>query len=167
MPTNGMDRKLYLNTKFGGENRAEDIYKQIELAGLSTGIEFNFKQITIMPNSFYAHMLIEYSKEQNLQNKITEKLFTAFFLDGKDIGDIKVLMEIAEKNNIDNFTKETLNHRKDIIENVKLSDERSRNKGVSGVPFFIINDNYAVSGAQESEVFEKIFETCLLENKIN
>mgnify|MGYP004001823339 FL=1 len=167
MPTNGMDRKLYLNTKFGGENRAEDIYKQIELAGLSTGIEFNFKQITIMPNSFYAHMLIEYSKEQNLQNKITEKLFTAFFLDGKNISDIKVLMEIAEKNNIDNFTKETLNHRKDIIENVKLSDERSRNKGVSGVPFFIINDNYAVSGAQESEVFEKIFETCLLENKIN
>ena len=167
MPTNGMDRKLYLNTKFGGENRAEDIYKQIELAGLSTGIEFNFKQITIMPNSFYAHMLIEYSKEQNLQNKITEKLFTAFFLDGKNIGDIEVLMEIAEKNNIDNFTKETLNQRKDIIENVKLSDERSRNKGVSGVPFFIINDNYAVSGAQESEVFEKIFETCLLENKIN
>ena len=167
MPTNGMDRKLYLNTKFGGENRAEDIYKQIELAGLSTGIEFNFKQITIMPNSFYAHMLIEYSKEQNLQNKITEKLFTAFFLDGKNIGDIEVLMEIAEKNNIDNFTKETLNQRKDIIENVKLSDEGIRNKGVSGVPFFIINDNYAVSGAQESEVFEKIFETCLLENKIN
>ena len=167
MPTNGMDRKLYLNTKFGGENRAEDIYKQIELAGLSTGIEFNFKQITIMPNSFYAHMLIEYSKEQNLQNKITEKLFTAFFLDGKNIGNIEVLMEIAEKNNIDNFTKETLNQRKDIIENVKLSDERSRNKGVSGVPFFIVNDNYAVSGAQESEVFEKIFETCLLENKIN
>ena len=167
MPTNGMDRKLYLNTKFGGENRAEDIYKQIELAGLSTGIEFNFKQITIMPNSFYAHMLIEYSKEQNLQNKITEKLFTAFFLDGKNIGDIEVLMEIAEKNNIDNFTKETLNQRKDIIENVKLSDDTSRNKGVSGVPFFIINDNYAVSGAQESEVFEKIFETCLLENKIN
>ena len=112
-------------------------------------------------------MLIEYSKEQNLQNKITEKLFTAFFLDGKNIGDIEVLMEIAEKNNIDNFTKETLNQRKDIIENVKLSDDTSRNKGVSGVPFFIINDNYAVSGAQESEVFEKIFETCLLENKIN
>ena len=61
-----------------------------------------------MPNSFYAHMLIEYSKEQNLQNKITENLFTAFFMEGKDIGDIKVLLEIADKNNIDNFTKETL-----------------------------------------------------------
>ena len=61
----------------------------------------------------------------------------------------------------------SLSKLEDIIENVKLSDERSRNKGVSGVPFFIVNDNYAVSGAQESEVFEKIFETCLLENKIN
>ena len=88
-------------------------------------------------------------------------------MEGKDIGDIKVLLEIADKNNIDNFTKKTFSQRKDIIDNVKLSDKTSRNKGVTGVPFFIINSNYAISGAQESEVFEKIFETCLLENKIN
>ena len=165
MPRNGMDRKQYLFSKFGGENRAAGIYKQIELAGLSSGIEFNFGQITTMPNSFFAHILIEYSKEEDLQSDITEKLFNAFFIEGKDIGNLEVLLEIARKNNIKNFSKNIFSERKDIIDNVQISDNTNREKGISGVPFFIINNNYAVSGAQESEVFEKIFETCLLEEK--
>ena len=118
-----------------------------------------------MPNSFFAHILIEYSKEEDLQSDITEKLFNAFFIEGKDIGNLEVLLEIARKNNIKNFSKNIFSERKDIIDNVQLSDNTSREKGISGVPFFIINNNYAVSGAQESEVFEKIFETCLLEGK--
>ncbi|HIG08314.1 MAG TPA: DsbA family oxidoreductase [Alphaproteobacteria bacterium] len=165
MPRNGMDRKQYLFSKFGGENRATDIYKQIELAGLSSGIEFNFGQITTMPNSFFAHILIEYSKEEYLQSDITEKLFNAFFIEGKNIGNIEVLLEIARKSNIKNFSKNIFSERKDIIDNVQISDNTNRKKGISGVPFFIINNNYAVSGAQESEVFEKVFETCLLEEK--
>jgi predicted DsbA family dithiol-disulfide isomerase len=165
MPRNGMDRKQYLFSKFGGENRATDIYKQIELAGLSSGIEFNFGQITTMPNSFFAHILIEYSKEENLQSDITEKLFNAFFIEGKNIGNREVLLEIARKSNIKNFSKNIFSERKDIIDNVQISDNTNRKKGISGVPFFIINNNYAVSGAQESEVFEKVFETCLLEEK--
>lgn len=165
MPRNGMDRKQYLFSKFGGENRATDIYKQIELAGLSSGIEFNFGQITTMPNSFFAHILIEYSKEENLQSYITEKLFNAFFIEGKNIGNREVLLEIARKSNIKNFSKNIFSERKDIIDNVQISDNTNRKKGISGVPFFIINNNYAVSGAQESEVFEKVFETCLLEEK--
>lgn len=165
MPRNGMDRKQYLFSKFGDENRATDIYKQIELAGLSSGIEFNFEQITTMPNSFSAHILIEYSKEENLQSDITEKLFNAFFIEGKNIGNREVLLEIARKSNIKNFSKNIFSERKDIIDNVQISDNTNRKKGISGVPFFIINNNYAVSGAQESEVFEKVFETCLLEEK--
>jgi len=165
MPRNGMDRKQYLFSKFGGENRATDIYKQIELAGLCSGIEFNFGQITTMPNSFSAHILIEYSKEEKLQSDIIEELFNAFFIEGKDIGNLEVLLEIARKNNIKNISKNIFSERKDIIHNVQISDNTSRKKGISGVPFFIINNNYAVSGAQESEVFEKIFETCLLEEK--
>ena len=165
MPSNGMDRKLYLNSKFGGENRANEIYKNIELAGISSDIKFNFDKIITMPNSFNAHILIEFSKEQNLQNKISEELFNAFFIEGKNIGNINVLLELADKNNILNFSKHIFSERKDLIENVKKSDTISRDRGISGVPFFIVNDNYAVSGAQESQVFEKIFETCLLEEK--
>ena len=166
MPIEGINRELYLSTKFGGKERADSIYEQIKQAGSSSNISFNFNEISIMPNSFYSHMLIELSKEQNLQNKIAESLFDAFFIKGINIGNLSELTNIAISNNIKNFNEDLFKNRKDLRNTVQTSDENSRSKGVTGVPFFIINNNYAISGAQESEVFKKIFETCLLENAI-
>ena len=166
MPIEGINRELYLSTKFGGKERADSIYEQIKQTGSSSNISFNFNEISIMPNSFYSHMLIEMSKEQNLQNKIAESLFDAFFIKGINIGNLSELTNIAISNNIKNFNEDLFKNRKDLRNTVQTSDENSRSKGVSGVPFFIINNNYAISGAQESEVFKKIFETCLLENAI-
>ncbi|MDG2001478.1 MAG: DsbA family oxidoreductase [Alphaproteobacteria bacterium] len=166
MPIEGINRELYLSTKFGGKERADSIYEQIKQTGSSSNISFNFNEISIMPNSFYSHMLIEMSKEQNLQNKIAESLFDAFFIKGINIGNLSELTNIAISNNIKNFNEDLFRNRKDLRNTVQTSDENSRSKGVSGVPFFIINNNYAISGAQESEVFKKIFETCLLENAI-
>lgn len=166
MPIEGINRELYLSTKFGGKERADSIYEQIKLAGSSSNISFNFNEMSIMPNSFYSHMLIELSKEQNLQNEIAESLFDAFFIKGKNIGNLSELTNIAISNNIKDFNEDLFKNRKDLRNIIQTSDENSRSKGVSGVPFFIINNNYAISGAQESEVFKKIFETCLLENAI-
>ncbi|MFP6780007.1 MAG: DsbA family oxidoreductase [Alphaproteobacteria bacterium] len=166
MPMEGISRELYLSTKFGGKERAESVYEQIKNAGLSSNISFNFSKISIMPNSFYSHMLIELSKEYNLQNKICESLFEAFFIEGKNIGNLSELTNIAISHNMKNFNEDLFINRKDLKNIVRTSDENSRSKGVTGVPFFIINNNYAISGAQESEVFKKIFETCLLENAI-
>ncbi|MAW58892.1 MAG: hypothetical protein CL564_04650 [Alphaproteobacteria bacterium] len=166
MPIEGINRELYLSTKFGGKERADSIYEQIKQAGSSSNISFNFNEMFIMPNSFYSHMLIELSKEQNLQNKIAESLFDAFFIKGKNIGNLSELTNIAISNNIKDFNEDLFKNRKDLRNIIQTSDENSRSKGVSGVPFFIINNNYAISGAQESEVFKKIFETCLLENAI-
>ena len=166
MPIEGINRELYLSTKFGGKERADSIYEQIKQAGSSSNISFNFNEMSIMPNSFYSHMLIELSKEQNLQNIIAESLFDAFFIKGKNIGNLSELTNIAISNNIKDFNEDLFKNRKDLRNIVQTSDENSRSKGVSGVPFFIINNYYAISGAQESEVFKKIFETCLLENAI-
>ncbi|MFL2682442.1 MAG: DsbA family oxidoreductase [Alphaproteobacteria bacterium] len=166
MPIEGINRELYLSTKFGGKERADSIYEQIKQAGSSSNISFNFNEMFIMPNSFYSHMLIELSKEQNLQNEIAESLFDAFFIKGKNIGNLSELTNIAISNNIKDFNEDLFKNRKDLRNIIQTSDENSRSKGVSGVPFFIINNNYAISGAQESEVFKKIFETCLLENAI-
>ena len=166
MPIEGINRGLYLSTKFGGKERADSIYEQIKQAGSSSNISFNFNEMSIMPNSFYSHMLIELSKKQNLQNEIAESLFDAFFIKGKNIGNLSELTNIAISNNIKNFNEDLFKNRKDLRNIIQTSDENSRSKGVSGVPFFIINNNYAISGAQESEIFKKIFETCLLENAI-
>ena len=100
MPIEGINRELYLSTKFGGKERADSIYEQIKQAGSSSNISFNFNEMFIMPNSFYSHMLIELSKEQNLQNEIAESLFDAFFIKGKNIGNLSELTNIAISNNI-------------------------------------------------------------------
>ena len=163
MPQEGVDRNLYLSSKFGGKQRANDIYNQIKIAGLSSGINFEFDKINIMPNSLNAHILIEYSKDFNIQNEIVSELFKSYFINGENVGDNNIINKIAKNNNLVNFNINTLNNKTDLALKVKNSDIESRSKGISGVPFFIINETYAVSGAQENEVFEKIFETCLIE----
>ena len=87
---------------------------------MSGNDKFNFDKITTMPNSFNAHILIEFSKEQNLQNKISEELFNAFFIEGKNIGENNILLELANKNNILNFSKQIFTERKDLIEKMAV-----------------------------------------------
>tara|TARA_A100001037_G_scaffold74753_1_gene66944 strand:- start:1421 stop:2053 length:633 start_codon:yes stop_codon:yes gene_type:complete len=162
MPQEGIDRRLYLSSKFGGAERANHIYNQIKLAGETSGISFEFDKIHIMPNSLNAHVLIEYSKNISKQNIIAEELFKLFFIDGKNIGDLNILKEVAKNYSIDIFENKNIKIKKKTEDIVKNSDIVSRSKGISGVPFFIINETYAISGAQENEVFEKVFETCLV-----
>ncbi len=164
MPKAGVDRNLYLSTKFGGEKRAKEIYKQIELVGSSTGIKFEFDKILIMPNSLNTHVLLEYAKKFDLQNEIANDLFINYFTKGKNISDNETLIFIANKNGINDFNEDILKNKNDLKKIVQESDIASRRKGITGVPFFIINNKYAISGAQDNEVFEKVFETCLLEN---
>ena len=160
----GMDRKTYLSKKFGSLKNAENTYFNIKKAGNLAGIDFNFENISIMPNSFDTHMLVEFSKERNLQNQVVENLFYSFFVEGKNIGNKEILTEIAFESGIEDFNYENLIDRDDLKESIYITDKQNKEIGVSGVPFFIFNNKLAVSGAQESEVFEKIFETCKINN---
>ena len=160
----GMDRKTYLSKKFGSFKNAENTYFNIKKAGNLAGIDFNFENISIMPNSFDTHMLVEFSKERNLQNQVVENLFYSFFVEGKNIGNKEILTEIAFESGIEDFNYENLIDRDDLKESIYITDKQNKEIGVSGVPFFIFNKKLAVSGAQESEVFEKVFETCKINN---
>ena len=167
MPTQGMDRKVYLLKKFGSTRKADELYSNIKKSGISSGINFAFEKINKMPNSFNSHLLIEFAKKFNLQNIVVEELFKAYFLLGKNIGDSSILSDIATNSGIKNFIYEDLLVRKDLIQNIKNNDLYNKKTGISGVPFYIFNKSIAVSGAQESEVFEKVFATCMIEKDIS
>tara|TARA_Y100000815_G_C13050627_1_gene390488 strand:- start:99 stop:605 length:507 start_codon:yes stop_codon:yes gene_type:complete len=162
MPIQGMDRKVYLLKKFGSSSKADELYSHIKKSGVSSGINFAFEKITKMPNSFNSHLLIEFAKEKDLQNIIVEELFKAYFLLGKNIGDSSILSDVATNSGIKNFMYEDLLTRKDLVQSIKNNALNNKNIGISGVPFYIFNKSIAVSGAQESEVFEKVFETCMI-----
>lgn len=159
MPRDGMDRQSYLAAKFGGPDRARHQYGRIEEAGASEGIAFRFDLIRRTPNTVNSHRLVHFAGEHGLQDAMVESLFRAYFIEGRDIGDREVLEEIAVTAGLPAEAAARRFLEGDAQrEEVLAADERARVLGVSGVPCFIIEGKYAVSGAQSPEVFFQIFD---------
>ncbi len=159
MPDEGMDRESYLITKFGSATRAASIYSDIEQAGADEGIAFAFDSIQRTPNTINAHRLILLAGKHDLQGTVVEMLFQRYFVEGADIGDIGQLVAIAAEAGIDATLARDYLESSDGIEEVTTEDRQMRHIGVTGVPCFIIDKRYAISGAQAPEVFQRIFDT--------
>lgn len=158
MPREGMDRGEYLAQKFGGPRRAESQYRAIEETGREEGIEFRFAEIKRTPNSLDSHRLLRLAGEKGLQTEMVEALFQAYFLDGRDIGNRVVLAGIGAEHGMDfDGIVDYLSSGRDM-DIVRSEDQMARNMGVTGVPCYIVERNYAISGAQSPEVFAQVFE---------
>ena len=144
---------VYLNQKFGGQKQASKIYNTIDVAGREVGIFFQFDKITKTPNSFASHKLLALGYKKGKQNPIIESLFYSYFIEGKDIGKIDELLNIAQQNNID--SKETIDYLQSTKNSAGLLQEeaQARNMGIKGVPCFIINKQYVLFGAQDKDIF--------------
>ena len=160
MPPEGMDRGEYLSLKFGGAERAQDIYTPIEEAGAHEGIEFQFKAMQRTPNTLGSHRLIHYARDQTQgQDAVVEALFAAYFSRGENIGDVDVLVDCAAAAGMEPSTvREYLESETDIPQ-IQAQDAMARQMGIQGVPFFVFARKYAVSGAQSPEVFVNVFDT--------
>ena len=97
IPTGGVDRRSYLEQKFGGPERAKQIYARIKAAGEEVGIAFDFDRIVRQPNTVDAHRLIAWAQDidLNTSDALIERLFRAYFIEGVDIGDIDALARLA------------------------------------------------------------------------
>jgi len=153
MPPEGMDRPTYLSSKFGGIERAEKFHDAIAEAGQSERIAFNFDAIQHIPNTLDSHRLIRFAGPYGPQADVVEALFSAHFLEGEDIGDHGVLTRIAHTVGLDGHAvKAYLASSADRPE-VAAEDLRARRMSIDAVPCFIIDGQYAISGAQEPEAF--------------
>ncbi len=158
MPKQGMDRKEYVAEKFGGLERARSVHGSLEVAGEEEGIKFNFRGIERTPNTVHSHRLVRHAATKGVQTVIINAIFEAYFLDGKDIGEIDILAEIARNVGLDHDQiSEFLQSDRDV-ETILAEDELARRIGVNGVPCFIIDRKYAVSGAQSPEVLVQVFD---------
>ena len=100
MPNEGMERKTYLELKFGSKENAENIYKKIENEGKLTNIYFQFNKIKKTPNSFLSHKLLAYAHIKQKQTEVLESLFYQYFIEGNDIGNLKILLQISKQTKI-------------------------------------------------------------------
>ena len=158
MPAGGLDREAYLNAKFGGAQRAQQIYAAIRQAGGGEGIDFAFDKIARTPNTIDSHRLLHWAGEAGLQDAVVEVLFQRYFEQGADIGDREVLVAIAVQGGMDGDEVRARFERGDDLDLVVAQDTNARQMGVAGVPYFIIDGKYAVSGAQDPSVFLQVLD---------
>jgi predicted DsbA family dithiol-disulfide isomerase len=157
MPPEGMDRKAYLKAKFGDDSGGKR-YEQVIAAGREEGIAFAFDRIMRTPNTILAHRLIRFSARENRQAELVERLFHGYFVEGLDIGDAGTLASLAAVVGIDKAKAVAFLASDEDDDTIRQEDAFARQIGVEGVPCFIINRQYAVSGAQPPESFLEVFE---------
>lgn len=158
LPAHGMDRDAYMAAKFGSKERAREIFATIAEAGRSEGLDFAFGRVARAPNTLDSHRLIRWAGSAGCQDAVVEALFAAYFLEGRDISDPEVLTDIAAACGMDvALVARLLAEGRDrdlVAQEVALA----RRLGITGVPTFLFDDRYAVSGAQEPEVLVQIMD---------
>ncbi len=161
MPVEGMSRKRYVALKFGGVERARAVYRNVAEAAQRSGLEIDFDRIARTPNTVNSHRLLAYARRADRQSPVVERIFSAYFLEGRDIGNLEVLTDIGadaglERDAAAQFLASDA-ERTEVIQ----SDARARQAGAGAVPHFIIDGKLAVAGAQEPEVFRNVFAVAL------
>ena len=156
MPAEGVDRAAYLEAKFGSKARAVEVYARVEQAARDAGLQIDFATIPKMPNTLNAHRLIHWAGLEGRQTAIVSALLRAYWREGRDIGDGATLVEIAAATGMDRALTQRLLATDQDTEDLRARDIHSRSRGVTGVPCFIIGNQYVVSGAQPPQVWADV-----------
>ena len=154
MPREGIDRTTYLEAKFGSLDAFQRLEEHVLAAGIAERISFAFEKIERAPNTFLAHRLVWFAGQQGCQDAVVESLFRGYFEEGADIGSLPVLARLADRSGL---SAEQFLGSNDGVTEVKAEEAVGHRLGIRGVPYFILNNAYALSGAQPSERFVEAF----------
>ena len=164
MPPEGMDRRAYLEAKFGGPEGAAQVYGRIADAAKAAGLSIDFDAIQRTPSTLDAHRLIHWAGLEGRQTAVVTRLFKAYFEAGQDIGDRNVLLDIAEGVGLDRAMIERLLDSDADREDIRARDAHARARGVTGVPTFVVANAHVLPGAQPPELWEQVLTELAAQN---
>jgi predicted DsbA family dithiol-disulfide isomerase len=150
IPQEGIERAQYRARKFGAERGAE-LDRQMRTTGQEEGIEFAFNRMLRTPNTRRAHMLTAFATQLGRGDQLVTRLFGAYFEDAQDIGDPEILIELATEVGIERQDARKALDSNELRRQVVATEQRASEIGIQGVPFFVVNELWAISGAQSSE----------------
>jgi len=156
MPADGMDRRAYLEAKFGGKDGALQAYLPVEEHAKKAGVEMHLDRIARTPNTRDAHRLIHWAEAEGVQTAMVSALFRAYFVDGRDIGDREQLADIADSAGMDAALVHRLLDSDADLKEIVDQDAAARGMGITSVPTFIVARQHAVPGAQPPELWAKV-----------
>jgi len=158
IPPEGVNRREYLKKKFGDSPRSHAMGDAIRSEGSAEGINFAFDQIEKTPNTLNSHRLIRWAGNTGVQTDVVQRLFTAYFEEGRDIGDISVLEMIAADAGMDAVLVSELLASDADSALIEREDHLAHEMGISGVPTFIFNNRFLIQGAREAELLVKVID---------
>lgn len=153
MPAGGMDRRTYLETKFGGQEAAVRAYLPVAEHARAAGVKINFEAMTRTPNTLNAHRMIEWAGIEGRQTPMVAALFRAYFGEGRDISDPDTLADLADEAGMDAALVHRLLASDADHADIIARDTAARQMGVNSVPTFIVAGQHAVPGAQPTETW--------------
>lgn len=156
MPREGMDRRSYLERKFGGKEGAVRAYAPVVEHAEKAGLKINLEAMQRTPNTLDAHRLIHWAGIEGRQTAAVSALFKAYFVDARDIGDAEVLADIADSIEMDAAVVTRLLKSDVDAQDIRDRDAHSRKMGVNSVPTFIVANTHAVPGAQPPELWAQV-----------
>lgn len=157
-PVEGIDRKTYIERKFGSSEKIQPIHAALLKAGEDEGIAFAFEKISRTPNTLNSHRVIRWAHSLGVQDQLVELLFRRYFVEGADIGQIKVLAAIADEVGLDGELVEELLNSDADRESVEREDTMARKIGINGVPTYLIGGKTLVNGAQDAEHLVRVID---------
>lgn len=161
MPAGGMDRRTYLERKFGGQDRAVQAYLPVVEHAAKAGLDIDLEGIKTTPNTLDAHRLIYWAGIEGRQTPVVRALFKAYFQQGRDIGSRDTLSGIAAEAGLDRDMITRLMITDADLADTQARDQSLRDMGVNSVPTFIIAGQHVVTGAQPSEFWVNLIDDIL------
>lgn len=159
LPLEGEDRRAHLLAKFGSEERLTEVLKTVESAAESVGLKLRYDKIKVSPNTLNAHRLIRWAFGQKKGDSVVDRLFRAYFEEGADIGQVSVLAALGGECGLDEALVDELLSADHDREAVYQEANQARAMGISGVPTFILQNKWAIVGAQPAHVLTQAFDS--------
>ena len=161
MPCKGMNRLDYVKNKFGSIENAKPMYDNMIMQGEQEDLEIKLDKIKVTPNTVKSHLLIDLAREKNLEHEIITELFHLYFSKTKDIGDEIVLTSLGKKHGINEKEIQEYLSKETNIKKINDMDIAAKKMGITGVPFYVFNDQISLSGAQPVETLMQAIQKSL------
>jgi len=159
MRSEGMDRNAYLTNKFGSIERVQEMTDRLTEVGKTVGIDFDFGDNWLAVNTLHLHQLLNVAREEGFGIEMKERFLAAYFEETQHLNKPETLYAIAKDFGWESEKVDTIINDQKIADAVKAEISHYQQRGVSGVPFFVINDEFGISGAQPIEVFLEAFQS--------
>ncbi len=158
IPVEGIGRDQYLTTKFGSPERYKGIAQRVRAAAAAEGLDYAVDKISRQPNTRDAHRLIRWADGIGKAADMKQRLMDLYFTEGADLSNRAVLVQAAADVGLDpEDVRAALDSDKDIAE-IEQEVEAAKEAGIQGVPYFILDGKYAISGAQAPEALAQAIE---------